>query len=107
MKYIFIVISFFALICNLHAQSIVHLCVGDADKNFSVPYHIGSSYTWTIVDNSNIAVISSGNGTEHIKIDLNNTGMFKLKVEPNIPETPKITTFFFCIYTVYLIYLSM
>ena len=57
MKYIFIVISFFALICNLHAQSIVHLCVGDADKNFSVPYHIGSSYTWTIVDNSNIAVI--------------------------------------------------
>ncbi len=81
MKYIFIVISFFALICNLHAQSIVHLCVGDADKNFSVPYHIGSSYTWTIVDNSNIAVISSGNGTEHIKIDLNNTGMFKLKVE--------------------------
>ena len=58
----------------------MHLCVGDTNHNFFVPYTLGSTYQWQVQDSSTIATITSGNGTEHIKIDLNNTGVFKLVV---------------------------
>ena len=64
---------------NIFAQNIVHLCEGETAQNFAVPLTNGSTYTWTIT--SNIATIISGNGTEHIQIDLNNTGMFWLHVQ--------------------------
>ena len=67
--------------CNkITAQDTLHLCVGTIDNNFSVPYTIGSTYHWQIQGAPSIAVITSGNGTEHIKIDLNNIGVFKLVV---------------------------
>ncbi|MEE2931036.1 MAG: PKD domain-containing protein [Bacteroidota bacterium] len=78
-------ITFILLLLSLSvdglAQNIIHLCVGTTDNNFSVPYTLGSTYQWSIQGNPNIATITSGNGTEHIKIDLNNTGVFKLVVD--------------------------
>ena len=58
----------------------VHLCEGDVSENFAVPFHNGSTYNWTIKGSANIANIISGNGTEHIQIDLNNPGVFWLHV---------------------------
>lgn len=63
------------------AQNTLHLCIGTTGNNFAVPYTIGSTYQWSIQNNPNIATITSGNGTEHITIDLNNTGVFKLVVD--------------------------
>ena len=63
----------------MHAQNIVDLCESDTSQNFAVPLTNGSTYNWVV--SSNIATIVSGNGTEHILIDLNNTGMFWLYVE--------------------------
>jgi hypothetical protein len=63
----------------LKAQNIVHLCVGDS-HDFGIPSTAGSVYDWN-VQNSSIATIVSGNGTELITIDLNSTGVFKLVVE--------------------------
>jgi len=57
----------------------VHLCVGDS-HDFGIPSTAGSVYDWN-VQNSSIATIVSGNGTELITIDLNSTGVFKLVVE--------------------------
>ena len=57
----------------------MHLCVGDS-HNFGVPSTAGSLYNWN-VQNSSIATIVSGNGTEYITIDLNSIGVFKLIVE--------------------------
>ena len=65
---------------SIAAQSTLHLCVGSTDHNFAVPYTNGSTYQWVVQGNPNIATITSGNGTEHIKLDLNNTGVFKLVV---------------------------
>ena len=62
----------------MFAQNVVHLCEGDTAQNFAVPLTNGSTYNWTITPN--IATITSGNGTEHILIDLNSTGMFWLHV---------------------------
>ena len=62
------------------AQSTVHLCAG-TNHNFGVPYTVGSSYNWQVQANTAIATISSGNGTEHIIMDLNNSGVFQLLVE--------------------------
>lgn len=75
-----IVLILFAL-NQISAQNTLHLCVGTTDNNFSVPYTIGSTYQWQIKSNTNIASIASGNGTEHILIDLNNVGVFKLVVD--------------------------
>ena len=74
----------FTLLCILSqyvisAQNIVHLCVNDTLQNFAVPLTNGSTYNWHL--SSNIATINSGNGTEHILLDLNNTGEFWLHVE--------------------------
>ena len=64
---------------NLKAQNIVHLCVG-VTHNFGVPSTSGSIYDWKI-DNTSVAAILSGNGTELITLDLIKPGMFKLIVE--------------------------
>jgi gliding motility-associated-like protein len=48
--------------------------------DFGIPSTAGSVYDWN-VQNSSIATIVSGNGTELITIDLNSTGVFKLVVE--------------------------
>ena len=64
---------------RLNAQNVVHLCVGD-NHNFSVPNTLGSIYNWKVQDTT-IATITSGNGTEQIIIDLNNSGLFQLLVQ--------------------------
>ncbi|MGY8866266.1 MAG: hypothetical protein ACKVJK_11655, partial [Methylophagaceae bacterium] len=53
--------------------------MGDS-HHFGIPSTAGSVYDWN-VQNSSIATIVSGNGTELITIDLNSTGVFKLVVE--------------------------
>ena len=63
----------------MKAQNTIHLCVGGS-HDFGIPPTAGSIYDWKIQNNS-IATIVSGNGTEHITIDLNNIGVFKLIVE--------------------------
>ena len=63
----------------MSAQNIVHLCINDTLQNFAVPLTNGSTYNWHV--SSNISTINSGNGTEHILLDLNNTGEFWLHVE--------------------------
>ena len=77
LKYILIFLLFSS---SVSSQSVLHLCEGDTDENFAVPLIVGSTYNWTIKATNNIATITSGNGTEHILIDLNNTGMFWLHV---------------------------
>jgi len=57
----------------------VNLCVGSS-HNFGVPLTVGSIYNWKL-ENTSIATIVSGNGTELITIDLNNTGVSQLIVE--------------------------
>jgi len=64
---------------NLSAQNVIHLCEGDIAENFAVSLTNGSTYNWTI-GTQNIATITSGNGTEHILLDLNNSGVFWLHV---------------------------
>ena len=63
----------------MNAQNLVHLCLGDS-HDFGIPATSGSVYDWNI-QNSSIATIISGNGTELITIKLNSTGMFKLVVQ--------------------------
>jgi len=75
-----IILLLIAFASQLVAQNTVHLCVG-ANHNFGVPYTIGSSYNWQVQTNTTGATITSGNGTEHIIIDLNNSGVFQLLVE--------------------------
>ena len=64
---------------SLSAQNVIRLCEGDTEQNFAVPITNGSTYNWTI-GTQNIATITSGNGTEHILLDLNNSGVFWLHV---------------------------
>ena len=64
---------------SLSAQNVIRLCEGDTAQNFAVPIANGSTYNWTI-SMQNIAIITSGNGTEHILLDLNNTGVFWIHV---------------------------
>ena len=63
----------------MNAQNLVHLCLGDS-HDFGIPATSGSVYDWNI-QNSSIATIISGNGTELITIKLNNAGVFKLVVQ--------------------------
>ena len=75
-----IILLFIAFATQVVAQSTVHLCAG-TNHNFGVPYTIGSSYNWQVQANTTIATIISGNGTERIIMDLNNSGVFQLLVE--------------------------
>ena len=75
-----IILLLIAFASQLVAQNTVHLCLG-TNHNFGVPYTIGSSYNWQVQANTTSATITSGNGTEHIIIDLNNSGVFQLLVE--------------------------
>ena len=61
------------------AQNTVHLCVGES-HNFAVPYTNGSVYDWKM-QNTPIATITSGSGTEHIIMNLNSSGTFQLIIE--------------------------
>ena len=74
-----VILLIFAFSIKLGAQNVVHLCIGD-DHNFGVPDNPTSSFDWSVSDLS-LATITSGNGTHHILIDLNNKGVFKLLVE--------------------------
>lgn len=75
-----IILLLIAFATQVVAQSTVHLCAG-TNHNFGVPYTIGSTYNWQVQANTAIATITSGNGTEHIIMDLNNSGVFQLLVE--------------------------
>tara|TARA_B100001758_G_scaffold247889_1_gene268228 strand:- start:29331 stop:30608 length:1278 start_codon:yes stop_codon:yes gene_type:complete len=66
-------------IIKLKAQNYVRLCVGN-NHNFGVSFTVGSIYNWKLQDTT-IAAIISGNGTEQISVDLNNPGLFQLLVE--------------------------
>lgn len=61
------------------AQDTIHLCVGES-HDFAVPYTNGSIYDWK-TQNTPIATITSPNGTEHITMNLNSSGIFSLIVE--------------------------
>lgn len=74
-----VILLIFAFSIKLSAQNVVHLCIGD-DHNFGVPDNPTSFFDWSVSDPS-LATIDSGNGTHHILIDLNNTGVFQLLVE--------------------------
>ena len=76
LKLVILIIFVFSI--ELNAQD-ARYCVGTS-HDFGVPPTLGSIYNWQI-QNSTIASISSGNGTEQILIDLNNTGLFQLMVE--------------------------
>ena len=80
MRKLKVIILLFVFASQAFAQDVLHLCAGP-DHNFGVPYTNGSSYYWQVQTNTTIATITSGNGTEHIIIDLNNTGVFQLLVE--------------------------
>lgn len=80
MRKLKVIILLFVFASQAFAQDALHLCAGP-DHNFGVPYTNGSSYYWQVQTNTTIATITSGNGTEHIIIDLNNTGVFQLLVE--------------------------
>lgn len=76
LKLVILIIFVFSI--ELNAQD-ARYCVGTS-HDFGVPPTLGSIYNWQI-QNSTIASISYGNGTEQILIDLNNTGLFQLVVE--------------------------
>ena len=64
---------------GVYSQDVISLCQGD-NHNFGVPLTQGSNYNWQI-QNSSIADITSGNGTNTVSLDLNLPGIFKLFVE--------------------------
>ena len=74
-----VILLFFAFAFGINAQNLVHLCIGDS-HDFGIPSTTGSVYDWNI-QNSSIATIVSGNGTELITIKLNSTGVFKLVLQ--------------------------
>ena len=73
------ILFLFVFSTQLVAQNTVHLCVGQT-HNFAIPYTSGSVYNWEI-QNSSIATIISGAGSENITLNLNSSGIFKLIVE--------------------------
>jgi len=75
-----LIILFYLAVIQLTAQTPIHLCEGEVNHNFFVPYTLGSTYQWQVQGNPAIATITSGNGSEHIQIDLNYSGVFKLVV---------------------------
>ena len=74
-----IILLLIAFSSQLVAQNTVHFCVGES-HNFAVPYTNGSVYDWKM-QNTPIATITSGSGTEHIIINFNSSGTFQLIVE--------------------------
>ena len=74
-----IIFFIFVFSSRSSSQNIVDLCVGET-HNFSVPYNNGSTYNWWFQDNF-ITPINSGNGTEHIVLKFDTTGLFKLFVK--------------------------
>ena len=79
LKFKAIILFLIALATQVVGQDTVHLCVGES-HDFAVPYTNGSNYNWKI-QNTPIATITSGSGTEHIIMNLNSSGTFLLIVE--------------------------
>jgi len=75
----FILLLMAFLTTQVVAQDTIHLCVGES-HDFAVPYTNGSIYDWK-TQNTPIATITSPNGTEHITMNLNSSGMFVLIVD--------------------------
>ena len=65
-----IILLTFVFVIQMNAQTVIRLCIGE-DHNFGVPATLNSVYNWQIQGDPTIATITSGNGTEHIVIDLN------------------------------------
>ena len=74
-----IIVLLIVIAAQIYAQDTLQLCAGES-HNFAVPYTNGSDYDWKI-NNTTIAAITSGNGTEHIIMNLNSSGIFQLIVE--------------------------
>ena len=79
LKFKAIILFLIALATQVVAQDTLHLCVGES-HDFAVPYTNGSNYDWKI-QNTSVATILSGNGTEHIIMNLNSSGVFFLIVD--------------------------
>ena len=78
-KLIIKILFLFLFSAQIVAQNTAHLCVGES-HNFAIPYTNGSVYNWEI-ENSSIATIISGAGSENVTLNLNSSGTFKLIVE--------------------------
>ena len=73
------------LATNVVAQDTIHLCIGEESHGFAVPYANGSNYDWKL-QNTAIATISSGDGTDSIIINLISSGIFQLIIEETSPN---------------------
>jgi len=74
-----IILFLIILATQVVAQDTLHLCVGES-HDFAVPYTNGYNYNWKL-QNTQIAEITSGNGTEHVIVNLIYSGTFQLIVE--------------------------
>ena len=75
-----VILLIFAFSIKLSAQNVVHLCIGDS-LNFGVPDNPTSFFDWSV--DPSLATIDTTltNNNHQVLIDLNDTGVFKLKVE--------------------------
>ncbi|MAO71301.1 MAG: hypothetical protein CMD02_02180 [Flavobacteriales bacterium] len=80
MKKLKYILLFSLLQTFVSAQNVIRVCEGDTAQNFAVNPTLGSTYNWTLGTQS-IATIVSGNGSEHILLDLNTSGVFWLHVQ--------------------------
>ena len=79
LKAIILILIVFAT--QVVAQNTVHLCVG-TDHNFGVPDNPTSEFIWSAYPSSLVTINSNLTTNNHqVLIDLNNTGVFMLKVE--------------------------
>ena len=78
-KLLAIILFLFSFAQQLVAQNTVHICLGKS-HDFAVPYTNGSIYNWDI-QNTSLATIISGAGSENITLNPNSSGTFKLIVE--------------------------
>ena len=78
MRLVLFVILFFGYTFDSYSQNVVNYCKGEV-RNFAVPYTNGSVYNWYL-ENPNLATILSGNGTEHVTLNLSNSGIVHLTV---------------------------
>lgn len=73
-----IFLFFAASYLSIFAEDTLYVCAG-TNQEFGVPLSNGSTYFWE-VDNSSVANIVSGNGTELVSLQINSADIFKLLV---------------------------
>jgi gliding motility-associated-like protein len=75
---VILVLAFFTLTCRTQAQNIIDtVCTGSSDVPYSVDFHQGSVYKWTVEGGT----IASGHGTNRITVNWKKQpGMFRLAV---------------------------